>query len=276
VFFATPVPSARGSGERLSTPLASCKGAAVEHLASSAPHPIAENASRPRSVWRIALISGVTAGIVAWTAGELTLGAFKPELVEQVFISGPMRQPTLITQNVADFKNAMLSVAILGGVMAFAMGLAGGLVSRSIVRGLLVGTSAAIICALTGAGIARLVLPFFYRRLAPDPNDVMTPILIHGGMWTALAAVSAVAFAIGIKARRDFFYIVVNACIAAFSASFLYHTAAEGLFPTANSSEPIATAPAARLLAATLVTLLVAVGAASGATIRMTSAGPKS
>src|SRR5262249_16129140 len=141
--------------------------------------------------------------------------------------------------------------------------------------GLLVGISAAIVGALIGAGVARVVLPFFYRRLAPDPNDVMTPILIHGGIWTALGAVSAMAFAIGIKARRDFFYIIVNASVAAFSASFLYHTAAEGLFPTANSSEPIATSVAARLLAAATVTTLVAVGAASGATIRSLSPGTK-
>jgi hypothetical protein len=159
--------------------------------------------------------------------------------------------------------------------MAFAMGFAGGLVSRSIIRGLVVGISAATTCVLVGAGVARLVLPFYYRHLAPDPNDLMTPILIHGVIWAALAAVSAIGFAIAIKARRDFFYIVVNACVAAFSASFLYHTAAEGVFPAANSAEPIANSAAARLLAAVFVTMLVAVGAASGATIRTTSPAPK-
>jgi hypothetical protein len=255
--------------------LATRKGAALEDLASSAFHPGTENAVPPRPVWRIALACGATAGVISWIAGELAQGAFKPELVEQVMLMGTIVQPTLITQNVADFKNAILSFALLGGVMALAMGFAGGLAARSMIRGAVVGLSGAAIGALIGAGVTRVVLPVFYRRLAPDPNDVMTPILIHGAIWTALGAVSAIAFAIGIKARREFFYIVVNACVAAFSASFLYHTAAEGLFPAANSSEPIATAPAARLLAAGMVTMLVAVGAASGATIRTLSPAAK-
>ena len=230
------------NGYRVRLQLASRKGAELENLASSATHPSVELEATTRPVWRFALICGATAGIISWIAVEFTKGAYKPELVKQVVISGTFIQPTLVTQSVADTKNAILSFALLGGVMAFAMGLAGGLAARSIVRGLVVGLIGATIGALVGAGVTRLVLPFFYRRLAPDPNDVMTPILIHGGIWTAIGAVSAIAFAIGIKARRDFFYIVVNACVAAFSASFLYHTAAEGLFPTANSSEPIASA----------------------------------
>jgi hypothetical protein len=248
--------------------LSSRKGAALEDLVLSAPHSSAEDAAPLRPIWRIALACGAAAGVVGWTAGELTHGAFKPELVKQVTISGTFIQPSLVTQSAADFKNAMLAFAILGGVMVLAMGLAGGLAARSVIRGLVVGLSGAIIGALVGAGVTKVALTLFYRRLAPDPNDVMTPILAHGAIWTALAAVTAIAFAIAIKARRDLFYIVVNSCVAAFSASFLYHTAAEGLFPAANSSEPIASSAAARLLAAVFLTMLVAVGAASGATIR--------
>jgi hypothetical protein len=256
-------------------PLATRKAAALEELASSALRPSTENAVTPSPVWRITLACGGTAGIISWALGELAQGAFKPVLVKQVMLTGTFIQPTLITENVADFKNAMLAFALLGGAMALAMGIAGGLGARSIVRGLTVGSIGATIGALVGAGVSRLVLPIFYRRLSPDPNDVMTPILVHGAIWTALGAVSAISFAIGIKARRDFFYIVVNACVAAFSASFLYHMAAEGLFPAANSSEPIANSAAARLLAAVFVTMLVAVGAASGATIRTQSSAVK-
>jgi hypothetical protein len=240
----------------------------LEDLVSSALHSSADDAAPPRPIWRIALACGAGAGIVAWTAGELTHGAFKPELVKQVTIAGTFIQPSLVTQNAADFKNAILAFSILGGVMALAMGIAGGLAARSIIRGLIVGSSGAVIGVLVAVGVTKLALPAFYRRLAPDPNDVMTPMLVHGAIWTALGAVGAIAFAIGIKARREYFYIIVNSCVAAFSASFLYHTAAEGLFPAANSSEPIASAASARLLAAVFVTMLVAVGAASGATIR--------
>jgi hypothetical protein len=192
-----------------------------------------------------------------------------------VLISGVFIQPTLTTQNAADVKNAMLTIALLGGVMGLTMGFAGGLARGSIVRGLIVGSVAAAICALVCAGVAKVMLPLFYRQLAPDPNDVMTPILVHGGIWCAVGAASATAFAIGIKARRDFFYIVVNACVAAFSASFLYHMAAESLVPDARPSEPIAISPLARLLAVVVVTMLVAVGAASGAKVRVPSPEPK-
>ena len=237
----------------------------MEDLSSSAVQSIAENALPPRPVWRIALACAAAAALVSWVAGEFTYTAFKPKMVETVQLSGVIFQPTLTTQNVADFKNALLTFGVLGGVLGFAMGFAGGLARGSTTRGLVVGSMAAVICALVAAGAARAMLPFFYRRLAPDPNDVMTPILGHGGIWCAIGAASAVAFAIGIKARRDAFYIVVNACVAAFSASFLYHMAAESLFPAARSSEPLAISSSARLLAIAFVTLLVAVGVASGA-----------
>jgi hypothetical protein len=247
----------------------------VETVATSAPQSITVNESPSRPLWRIVLICGAVAGVLSWIAGELSQGVFKAELVKQVLLTGTFDLPTLLTQNVADFKNAMLATALLGGIMGFMMGLAGGVAVGSKVRGLVVGLIAAVACGLIGAGAARGLLPHFYKRLAPDPNDLMTPILIHGGIWAALGAASAAAFAIGIKARREFFYIVVNATIAAFSASFLYHTAAEGLFPDAASSEPIAKFSSARLLAAAFVTMAAAVGAASGAKVRMPGADPK-
>ena len=137
----------------------------MEHLSSSPlPLTIAENAVRaPRPVWRIALACGAAAAILSWIAGELTHNAFQAERVrtQVVLLSGPVMQPNLTTMNAADFKNAILSTALLGGVMGLTMGFAGGLAGRSIVRGIVVGLIAAAIGGSLVPPLPRCFFPSF-------------------------------------------------------------------------------------------------------------------
>ena len=147
--------------------------------------------SRPRSngqVWAIALAFGLTAGLFAWGAEEATYGLFRPQLFPVVILRMPSLQPSRESQNTADIKNATLAFAFLGCLTGLAMGFAGGVAGRSPVRGMVVGVVAMLLGGLIAAGASLVLLPAFFRQLVPDPSDLLTPIMIHGGIWGAIGA----------------------------------------------------------------------------------------
>jgi hypothetical protein len=175
-------------------------------------------------------------------------------------------EPSRESQRAAELKNAALVFAILGGVTGFAMGLAGGLAVRASARGLKVGLVALVAGALVGTLASLGLVPLFYRELIPDTNDLLTPILIHGGIWTAIGAVGGIAFAIGTgMSKKQFADSIAGACFGAVLATILYHMLAAAVFPAAKSTEAVANTAVVRFLAMSLVPILIAIGAAIGA-----------
>jgi hypothetical protein len=174
-------------------------------------------------------------------------------------------RPSRESQIAADSANATLAFAILGGVTGLMMGFAGGLAGRSPVRGLIVGLASMAAGAVVGASASLALLPFFFRRLVPDLNDLLTPMLIHGGIWMAIGALGGLAFAIGMGRGRHLPIAIGAACVGAFLASVLFHLLSESLFLDSDSTEPLAKSAIARLLAMLLATVLIAAGAARGA-----------
>ena len=217
-----------------------------------------------RQVWAIALSAGVAAGLVAGLAGEFVHNIFKPQVFPIKVAFTTYIQPTAVSMNTADLKNATVVFTILGGITGLAMGIAGGFAGRSLSRGLVVGLGGLVAGGLVGALASLGLLPLFYRRLVPDPNDLLSPILIHGGIWMAIGAVGGMAFAIGMKCGRGIFNAVAGACCGALIATILFHGAGEALFPDAGSTAAVATLASVRLLAVFLVTVLIAFGTAWG------------
>jgi hypothetical protein len=219
----------------------------------------------------------VVAGVVAWLAGEQAHGFFRPRLYKvEVMAFGTTWQPSRESQFAADLRNAALAFAILGGVTGLAMGVAGGLAGGSVARGGVVGLAAFLAGAVAGASASFVLVPFFYRRLVPDTNDLLTPILIHGGIWMAIGAVGGLAFALGLQSRRHLANALGAACIGAFLAAVLFHLLSGSLFPDSRSTEALAGLPVVRLLAMLLVPVLVAVGSARGALGRTPHPSPAS
>jgi hypothetical protein len=213
-------------------------------------------------VWGIAVAAAVVAGLVSWLAGELALNAFQPRLFKiQVLGGATFVQPTTQSQNAADFKNATLAYAILGGMTGLAMGLAGGLAGRSILRGVIAGLGAAAIGAVVGTFASVALLRYFHRGHVPDPNDMSSPILVNAGIWMAIGAVGGLALAIGMSCARRAPQAVLGACLAACLGAVLFQLLAATLFPESGYAEPIASSSTVRLLAKLLVTVLVAAGA---------------
>jgi hypothetical protein len=185
---------------------------------------------------------------------------FKVEVMDRTSL-----QPTAASQNAADVKNATLSFAILGCVTGLAMGCAGGLAGRSPSWGVIVGLGAQAAGGFVGAIASLALLPLFFRGHVPDPNDLLSPILIHGVIWSAVGAIGGLAFAMGMRRGRDLPKAIAAACVGAVLASVLFHLLVAGLFPDSGAAEPLGSSSVVRLLAMLLVTFLIAVGATRGA-----------
>jgi hypothetical protein len=230
--------------------------------------PDSRGANPPRPalrVWAIALVAGVAAGLLAWLVGEATYGFFQPRLYQITLILGQKTmQPTIGSLNAAALKNATLAFAILGGVTGLAMGIAGGLAGGSPVRGVKVGVVGLVAGEAVGALASLALIRFFFLRTVPDSNDLLTPILIHGGVWLAIGVVGAVAFAMGLGCARGIPRAIEGACVGALLASVVYHLLSASLFPDSNSTDPIAGTSLVRFLAMIFVTVLVGLGAARG------------
>ncbi len=222
-------------------------------------------------VWAIALAAGVVAGLGAWLGGELVHEFFRPQLFQIRVALTTFIQPTAASQNSADLKNATLVFTILGAVTGLVMGAAGGLAARSPARGLVAGLGGLLAGGLVGAGASLGLLPYFFRHLVPDPNDLLTPILIHTGIWMAIGAVGGSAFAIGMRFGRRVFDAAAGACLGALFATLVFDGLSEAFFAESGSTVLVATSTWVRLLAVLLITVLTAGGAARGALGRASS-----
>jgi hypothetical protein len=240
-------------------------GVAVGDGATTAPHAFEKYQPSRRRVWTLALAFGVAAGLVSWGAGELAHDYYKPKLFKVQVLLETFIQPTIDSLHDAEQKNAILAFTILGGVVGLAMGLAGGLVVRKPTRAVLVGLAAAAVGAFFAWLSSRALLPIHFRRLAPDPNDIAVPIMIHAGVWTDVGAVGGAAFAIGMGSLRSVPKALVGACVGALMATVVFHIVGGSFFPESGYIEPIAKTPWIRLLSRGLLTVLIAVGAARGA-----------
>jgi hypothetical protein len=212
----------------------------------------------------IALTAGVAAGLLAWLIVELTHEFFRPRLYPVSSMGITSLQPSPESQRAADTMNAMLAFAIMGGMTGLFMGLAGGLAGRSPARGVVAGLCGIVFGAASAVPASLAFLPFFYRSLVPDANDLLTPILIHGGIWMAIGAVGGLAFSVGMSRGRHLLNAAGAACFAAFVASVFYHLLGGFLVLDSSAAEPLANSALLRLLAMLFVTVLVAVGAARG------------
>ncbi len=156
-------------------------------------------------------------------------------------------------------------LALLGGFLGVALGLAGGLSSsspRSAVMGAIVGLVAG---GLAGALPSFGLMPFQWKHRNDDPNNVMLlmPLLIHMGLWAGVGLASGLAFGVGRYGliRSRLIEAALAGLVGAMLGTFVFEILGALLMPSAETTQPIAEAAGARLLARICVAVFVALGA---------------
>jgi hypothetical protein len=201
-------------------------------------------------------LAGLTAGLVAFALGEVTLDWFPPEYVPQMLSGAEVMKPTVKTMAVADAKNAALAFAFLGAFLGSFLGFAG-LLSRADRPRKWNGPLAGLLLGIVFGAALPLLLVVPYSRLQQyelSPDDMVVPLLLHSLYWGTLGAVGGLAFAIGSgSSRRGRLALLgfVGACLGA----GIYEVVASMIDPLAATTEAVSKSWPTRLLARVLAGL---------------------
>jgi hypothetical protein len=188
--------------------------------------------------------------MIAWAIGEGTLVAEAGYVNKKEHINVP--------PSVAGTRNGIISFGALGATTGLALGLAGGLISRSAIRAVLAGTTGLLLGGGVGAAVCWLVLPIYYEH--STGGEITYSLLVHGGDWVAVGAAAGLAFGIGLGGSRGLLGGMVGGAGAALLAAVIYEVAGGILFPRALTDRPVSITWESRLLARLLVTVLAAAG----------------
>jgi hypothetical protein len=203
--------------------------------------------------WSLALTAGLAAGTLAWIIGEVMQ---VPETVLAT-AKGTNTDLSLASEGI---RNAVVTSGILGATLGACAGLAGGVVRRSIAWTVLASATGLIIGGGAGAGIAKLLAPIYYEH--SRENDLIHPLIVHGGTWAGVGAVAGLALALGLGGGwRRALRLVAGCAAAALLATFIYDFIGVTVFPLAMTDRPVSKTWETRLLARLIVAVLVAAGA---------------
>ena len=223
--------------------------------------PTTRRAERPGLLWLWGLAAGVAAGLIAWLAGEIAYGTFAPsaELLQNV---NPALSPALAQeQRAANINNATLAFGLLGAILGLILGMVGGLARRSLRSGGMAGLIGLLVGGAVGAGVSWVVVPISeqYAQLLSD--SLGYPLLIHGGIWSAIAAAGGLAFGLGTAHRGTIPRAILGAIVGALLGTVAYELAGALAAPLAETSRPLSITSATRLLARLAVTIPTVLGA---------------
>jgi hypothetical protein len=202
------------------------------------------------------------AGASAWLVGEATFDHFRPS--EAAAAQSINFRALNEEQSRANIYNGALAFGALGGLLGLALGVGGGLARRSpvaAIRGAVVGLA---LGAAAGALPAWAVMPYEWGHRAVDHAslDLLPPLLIHLGLWSAIGLAAGAAFGVGaddFKATR-LFEAALAGLVGAMAGTFVFEVAGAILFPMARTAQPFAATPGARLLARLCVAGFVGLG----------------
>jgi hypothetical protein len=202
--------------------------------------------------WVLVLAAGLAAGLIAWAVAEAAL-------VPEIGIGTRGSRAARRLPADVGLRNGMVSFGALGAVMGLSLGLAGGLIRRSVRAEVLAAVTGLVLGGAVGAGAARLLVPVYYENMRS--NNLIFPLIVHGGTWAALGAAAGLAFGWGLGGWRTVVRSALGAAGAALLATIIYDFAGAALFPLAMTDRPISLTWESRLLARLLVAVLAAAGA---------------
>jgi hypothetical protein len=222
-------------------------------------------------LWALALGAGVLAGIASSIGGEASTAVFKPRLIAAKSKGRSIRVATRHDQAISDAKNAGLAFVIVGGFLGAGLGAAGGLARGSVRAAATTGFLGLILGSVTALVASAAALPLYdaysERHLDDVSQNLIPPILVHAGIYSALGAAGGLALAIGLRERNRVLPCFLAAMAGAALAAITFDLVGSAVFPLAKTTQIVPEAWASRLLSRLAVSVSGAVGAACAATM---------
>lgn len=225
-----------------------------------------------------ALAAGLLAGLLAGLIGERSVLYYEPRTTKEMMMGSPIDAVSEPDAARAQFRNATIADALLGGLLAGALGVAGGLVSRTPRRVAQGGIAGLLIGAIAGAGAAQAILPAYYREFlrASDElaRNMVLPTLVHAGIAAVLGAAGGLGLAIGLGDVRRRLGAIAGGLVGGAIGAIVYQFIGAVAFVFGRASEPVPAEWLPRMLAALCVATLSAVLAAAMASAPATRGRP--
>jgi hypothetical protein len=232
--------------------------------------------SRAR-LWACVLGAGLLGGVVSWLAGEGCVELIKPPRQTVNSRGMALRVADRRAEAAAVAKNAGRAFLILGAALGAGLGAAGGL-ARGSGRAAVLATWAGLVLGIVAAGVMSLaLLPAYnaYQRRYPDEaaRDLLLPLLVHAGIWSAVGAAGGLALALGLGGPGPIPRAVLGGFLGAAAGTVAYEVAG-AFFPAAKTAQFVSATWETRLMARLAVTLLASGGAAMGVVSPKARAAP--
>ena len=212
-------------------------------------------------LWGWAALAGLLAGLLTGIAGEVAWGrvnsAQTPKIV--AFPTGEDRDRIVHGMVSSIAVSFIQQGAILGGVL----GLAGGLMRRKALAGLIAAFVGVGIGAIAAGVAAHGLLPMYFKNIDPQGHALTLPLLTHGGIWAAAGAAAGLAFGLGAGGRGRWGRCAVGGLLGGVFATMVYDLVGAIAFPLDKTSHPVSATMVTRLFAQFAVAAFVAAGAAS-------------
>src|SRR5262245_3725815 len=209
------------------------------------------------------LLAGLAAGLIAWAGGELTERIPTTVVASEYEIGGSQQ---LAGRAAGIGKKAVLTYGLLGGVLGLSLGAVGGLMGRSGKRAGLGAAVGLLAGGGLGAAASKVLVPLFIRNERVLQDDLLLPLLTHGGTWAAIGLAGGLAFGLGLGGPGSrLVHATLGGLLGGAVAAGVYEVAGAVLFPLEKTAQPISEGVGSRLFARLVVAGLVAVCAAIAA-----------
>ncbi len=234
--------------------------------------PVAPEMSSDRPVsrarlWACVLGAGLAAGLASWVVGEGCVELIQPPRHAVNSHGLTLRITSRQEEATAVARNAALAFLILGAAMGIGLGTAGGL-ARGSRRAAGRAACSGLVLGLVATGMmSAALLPAYtaYQRRYPDDaaRDLLLPLLVHAGIWSAAGAAGGLALALGLGLcdRRLMARAALGGVLGAAVGTVIYEFVG-AVFPEARTARFVSATWETRLMARLAVAILAAVGAA--------------
>jgi hypothetical protein len=202
------------------------------------------------------IIAGLASGLVAFGIGEAIYGLIRAKEAPVDTMGHILMVPTMETSNIANTQNGALTFGVLGLCLGGFLGMAGGLARRSTSAMVTAGLIGSVLGMALTAGASFALLPYFLKTLPDHADyDLILSMIMHGSIWGLAGASGGLAFAIGLGQPRLLWRSLAAGFVGAAIGAIAFDVIGGGLFPLANTVQPISTSWPTRLMARLIVTV---------------------